>query len=386
MVGMSMKIAIAPDSFKGCMTADAAARCMERGLRRALPGAAFRRVPMADGGEGTVAAIVAGTGGRYRTCRVRDPLGRERRARFGLTGDGATAVIEMAEASGLVLLAPGERNPLRTSTAGTGDLTRAALASGATRILLGIGGSATTDGGAGMAMALGARLLDARGKPIGEGGGALGRLDRIEVAGLDPRLRAVRIEVACDVDNPLAGAQGAAWVYGPQKGATPAMVRVLDANLRHLAAVLKRDAGVSILRLPGAGAAGGLGGGLVGFLGARLRSGVEMVMEAVGLEKQLRGCDLVVTGEGRMDGQTARGKTPAGVARMAKRLGIPVIAICGCLGDGVEAVRRVGIDAYVATLSRPTAEADLARVGPRRLTEAAEQVGRLLVLGRELGR
>lgn len=376
-----MTIAIAPDSFKGCMTAAEAARCMERGLRRGLRGACFRRVPMADGGEGTVDAVVSGTKGRYRSCRVRDPLGRVRRARFGLTGDGKTAVIEMAEASGLVLLAPAERNPLRTTTAGTGDLIRAALGCGVTRILVGIGGSATTDGGAGMATALGARLLDARGRAIGEGGGALGRLHRVDVSGLDARLRGVRIEVACDVDNPLAGPQGAACVYGPQKGATPAMVRVLDANLRHLAEVLKRDAGVSILRLPGAGAAGGLGGGLVGFLGARLRSGVEMVMEAVGLETQLRGCDLVVTGEGRMDGQTARGKTPAGVARAARRLGIPVIAICGCLGDGVEAVRRVGIDAYVAALSRPTAEADLPLVGPGRLEEAAEQVGRLLALG-----
>ncbi|MCE9615122.1 MAG: glycerate kinase [Lentisphaerae bacterium] len=373
-----MTIAIAPDSFKGTLTAPQAAACMARGLVRAIPKVRTRLIPMADGGEGTVAAVVGATGGRLVRRRVRDPLGRPVRATFGLSGDGRTAVIEMSEASGLVRLAPGERNPLMTSTAGTGDLIRAALDLGARHLLIGIGGSATNDGGTGMARALGVRFVDRAGRELREGGGALGRLARIDMSGCDARLLKARIRVACDVDNPLCGREGASRVYGPQKGGTPAMVATLDANLRRLAAIVRRDLGVEMLHVPGGGAAGGLGAGLMAFAGGTLRKGVEIVIDCVGLAKRLDGCDVVITGEGRMDGQTARGKTPAGVARVAKQLGLPVIAICGMLGPGVEAVRKAGIDAWFSTVVGPLDDKDVKATAARRLTDAAEQVGRVL--------
>lgn len=375
-------VLIAPDSFKGCMSAARAAACMARGLRTVWPDAEFRLVPMADGGEGTVEAMVAATGGRLARAWVRDPLGRRVRAVYGLLGDGRTAVIEMAAASGLMLLTPRERNPLLTTTLGTGDLIRAALDAGARELVLAIGGSATTDGGAGMAQALGIRLCDRRGRELPGGGGALSRLERIDVSGLDPRLAACRIRVACDVDNPLTGPRGAARIYGPQKGATPAMVKQLDANLSRLAACMARDLGRRVARVPGAGAAGGLGAGLLGFLKAELQPGVDMVVDAVGLEAHMRGCTLVVTGEGRLDGQTLNGKTPAGVARVAGRLGLPVVAVCGRVGPGVERLQRVGITAYVASRAEPPlTEAELPRLGPGRVTEAAALLGRLLAAG-----
>ena len=286
----------------------------------------------------------------------------------------------MASASGLVLLTPEERNPLVTTTRGTGELIRAALNRQVARLLIGIGGSATTDGGTGMARALGVQFLDARGRGLPEGGGSLTRLDRIEVRGLDPRLREVNVEVACDVANPLFGPRGAAYVYGPQKGATPAMVRQLDAGLKRLALVIQRDLGVAVQNVPGAGAAGGLGAGLVAFLNGRLRSGVDLVVEAVDLHGRLGGCNLVITGEGRLDGQTAFGKAPAGVAKAAKRLGLPVIAICGSLGADAAKVRQAGINACFAALEEPMSNAELAERAPGMLERCAEQVGRLLAL------
>lgn len=379
--GSTWTIAVVPDSFKGSLTAEEAADSLEEGLRRALPDATFRKIPMADGGEGTVSAIVAGTKGRVIATAVRNPLGRRIRASFGMSGDGRTAILEMAAASGLVLLRPEARNPLRTTTAGTGDLIRAALDRGVTSILIGIGGSATNDGGMGMARALGVRFLDSTGRAVPEGGGGLARLDRIDASGLDPRLARVRVVVACDVDNPLCGQRGASVIYGPQKGATPGMVRRLDANLRRLAAVMKRDLKVDVARIPGSGAAGGLGAGLVGFLGATLRPGVGIVADAVRLEERLRGCDLVITGEGRMDGQTVNGKTPAGVAAVAGRLGIPTIAICGCVGPGVQAVHAVGIAAVFSSVGMAQSEESLLVTGARRLADTAEEVGRLLRLG-----
>ena len=374
------RIIIAPDAFKGTLTALQAAACMERGLRRVFPRLCVEKAPMADGGGGTVQAIIDATGGRRVACRARDPLGRPIRASFGISGDGRTAVIEMAAASGLVLLKPRERNPLRTSTAGAGDLIRGALDRGVTKILIGIGGSATNDGGMGMARALGARFLDRRGRDLSEGGGALTRLHRIDMRGLDPRLRGMKIEVACDVKNPLCGPCGAAAVYGPQKGATPAMVRQLDAGLKRLAAIARQDLGVDVAVLPGAGAAGGLGAGLQAFLGGRLRRGVDMVMEAVQLERRLKGCSLVITGEGRMDGQTVYGKTVSGVARLAKQHGIPVIAICGSVGPGAGKVLNIGVSAYFSALEEPVAEALLPARAPAMLTRCAEQVARILKL------
>ena len=376
----TLRIGIAPDSFKGSLTALEAATCIERGLKRALSNVSVTKVPMADGGEGTVRALVEATGGRFVKRSVTDPLGRKIRATFGVTGDGKTAVIEMAEASGLALLKPGERDPRVTTTRGTGELIRHALGCGVAKVLVGIGGSATNDGGTGMARALGVRFLDDKGRALPEGGGALTRLARIDVSGLDPRARTVQVEVACDVDNPLTGPRGAAHVYAPQKGATPAMVKELDRGLKRMAAVIKRDLGLDILTVPGSGAAGGLGAGLMAFLGGQLRPGVDIVIDSVKLEQRLKRCDLVITGEGRMDGQTVFGKTPAGVARIAGKLGIPVIAISGSLGKNVHDVHGIGIAAYVSALQEPVAEELLPERGPAMLEDCAEQIARLLAL------
>ncbi|HUT37652.1 MAG TPA: glycerate kinase [Planctomycetota bacterium] len=374
-----MKIVIAPDSFKECLAAEAVAEAMARGVRVAAPGAEVVCVPMADGGEGTVRALVAATGGRLRQARVTGPLGEPVEAEFGLLGDGTAGVIEMAAASGLPLVPLERRDPTKTTTWGTGELIAAALGLGAERLILGIGGSATVDGGAGMAQALGARLLDAAGKPIGWGGGELARLARIDVSGIVPRLAGVACDVACDVTNPLAGPRGAAAVYGPQKGATPAMVKQLDANLAHLAAVVRRDLGVDVCDVPGAGAAGGLGAGLMAFLHARLRPGVELVIQAVRLQEKLAGADLVLVGEGQMDEQTAYGKVPVGVSRLARRLGIPAVAIVGSLGQGFEAVHDEGITACFSILDPPMTLQEAIGRAPELLASAAEEVVRLFM-------
>lgn len=375
-----MKIGIATDSFKGSLTALEAATCIEIGLKRVLHPLTVIKVPMADGGEGTVQAIIEATGGRWVTRSVHDPLGRKIKTRFGITGDGKTATLEMASASGLVLLDPAERNPMITSTFGTGEMIKHALNMGVRKILIGIGGSATNDGGTGMARALGVRFLDASGKKLPEGGGSLLKLAKIDLTGLDPRLKKVSVEVACDVDNPLTGPRGASTVYGPQKGATPAMVRELDACLKQFATIVRKETGIRILTVPGSGAAGGLGAGLMAFLTGQLRPGVDIVIDSVGLKKKLKGCDLVITGEGRMDGQTVFGKTPAGVARVAGELGIPVIAISGSLGDGVRKVNSIGIDAFFSALKAPVPEKELPAKGPAMLTDCAEQVARLIAL------
>lgn len=375
-----MKIAIAPDSFKGSMTALEAATCIENGMRRAISNASFRKIPMADGGEGTVSALVEATSGSFVKRSVKDPLGRTIRATFGLTGDGKTAIIEMAAASGLALLKPKERNPMKTSTYGTGQLIKAALKLGAKHILVGIGGSATNDCGVGMAMALGVRFFDKTGKKIGPGGAALKHIARVDMSKRVALPKGVRIEVACDVDNPLVGPTGAAQVYGPQKGATPAMVKALDKSLAALAAIITRDVGVDILDVPGSGAAGGLGGGLMAFVGGVLRPGIDIVIDSVALRRKIKGCDLVITGEGRMDHQTAFGKTPSGVARVAKEAGLPVIAICGCLGKDPQVVHTIGIDAFFSALEEGVDEEDLPVRGPEMLTNCAEEVARTLAI------
>lgn len=362
------------------MTAAQAAACIARGLKRALPACETIEVPIADGGDGTARTVAEATGGQWEERTVCDPLGRPVRAGFGVTGDGQTAVIEMALASGLALLKPVEFDPLRTSTYGTGELIRAALELGVTEILVGVGGSATTDGGMGMARALGVRFLDADGRELDGTGASLARISRIETSGLDSRLNGVTVEVACDVDNPLFGPHGAACVYGPQKGATPETVAVLDAGLEVLAAVIKRDTGRDIATLPGGGAAGGLAGGLVAFLDGRLCPGAERVIGLCGLKEKLAGCDWVITGEGRLDGQTVSGKAPAGVARVARAAGVPVIAVCGSLGRDAARVHEAGIDVFFSALEEPVAEAELAARGPGMLERCAEEVGRLLAL------
>ncbi|MBA4388841.1 MAG: glycerate kinase [Verrucomicrobia bacterium] len=374
-----MRIGIAPDSFKGSLSASQAADCIEAGFRKVFGSRLVAvKVPMADGGEGTVRAVVESTGGRFVSARVRDPLGRRIRAEYGLSGDGKTAIIEMAAASGLPLLKPSERNPLLTSTFGTGELILDAARRGVKQIILGIGGSATVDGGTGMARALGVRFLDKRGKEIAEGGGSLTDLTTIDVSGLLKNLRGLCIDVACDVASPLSGPTGAARMFGPQKGATPAMVRQLDAGLKNLARVIRKEMNLDLERIPGTGAAGGIGVSLIAFLSAELKSGVSLVIDCVQLENRVKGCDLVVTGEGRMDGQTVHGKTPAGVTRVARKLGIPVIAICGSAGKDVQKVHSIGITAFFTALQQSMDESELARRGPEMLRTCAEQVARMM--------
>jgi len=372
-----MRIVIAPDSYKGCISACKVAEAMARGVRTALPRARLVLLPMADGGEGTVDSLVAATGGRLLRRRVTGPLGAPVRAHFGILGDGKTAVIEMAAASGLPLVPPHKRNPLITTTRGTGELIAAALDLGCRKFIVGIGGSATNDGGAGMAQALGARLLDARGRSLPPGGGALGRLARISLAQMHPKVARAEFRVACDVDNPLTGPRGASAIYGPQKGATPQMVKILDRNLKHFAKIVARDLGKRVDRIPGAGAAGGLGAGLVAFLDAKLMPGVEIVMEAVGLRRKVRGASLVLTGEGAIDRQTAFGKAVAGVARAAKEVGAPVVVIAGALGDGHEVSAALGVDAFFSIAPGPLSLETAMTNAPRLIEQCARNVALL---------
>lgn len=343
-----MKIVIAPDSFKESLSALKVARAIEAGFREIYPDADYVLIPMADGGEGTVESMVEASCGEYRFCDVSGPLGHRVSARWGVLGDGRTAVIEMAEASGLHLVAPAERNPLNTSSYGTGELIAAALDAGVQRIILGIGGSATNDGGAGMMQALGAGLYDADGNALARCGGALEALARIDLSGCHPRLGEVSLTVACDVNNPLCGERGASAVFGPQKGATPEMVKRLDAMLNRWGEVIANTTGRDVREVPGAGAAGGMGAALVGLLDASLQPGVEIVVEALGLERQVRDAALVITGEGRLDSQSASGKTPIGVAAVAKKHHRPVIALAGGLKEDHRVVYARGVDAAFA--------------------------------------
>lgn len=383
-----MKLVIAPDSFKESLTALQVATAIERGWLRVYPKTKVVKVPMADGGEGTVQALVDATGGSFVRRTVSGPLGQPVKARYGLLGDGRTAVIEMAEASGLPLVPREERDPTRTSTFGTGELMRDALRRGVRRLIIGLGGSATTDGGCGMAQALGVRFHDQAGLliPHPMSGGDLEGIGRVDVSGVLPELRKVTVIVACDVDNPLCGKRGAAHVFGPQKGADAAMVARLDAGLKHYAGVVRRDLGIAIEKRPGAGAAGGLGGGLVAFCGAELQRGVDIVLEAAGLARKLKGADLVITGEGRVDSQTPYGKAPAGVGQLAASLGIPVVAIGGGLADDARIVFEHGIDAIEAAVARPMSLPDAFGRAALNLEAAGERVARLVLLGGRMAR
>jgi glycerate kinase len=378
-----MKIVIASDSFKGSAGTEDVGRRMEKGIRKVYPDAEITVVPIADGGEGTVEAVVRGTGGRFRAVEVTGPLGERLEAVYGLLGDGK-AVMEMASASGLPLVPEEKRNPLKTTTFGTGELIRDALEQGCREILIGIGGSATTDAGIGMAQALGYSFLNGRGDELGFGGGGLSELRRIEKDGVDPRLDGCRVTVACDVDNPLFGERGAAYVYGPQKGADPDMVKVLDANLRHFADVARESLGRDLSRIPGAGAAGGLGAGLMFFCGAELKSGIDAVLDMISFESFLDGVDLVVTGEGRIDGQTAYGKVPVGISRRAKKHGIPVLAVVGDIGEGASAVYAQGIDGIMSTVNRAMSLKEAMGNSLDLLEDAAERVMRIINIGKRL--
>ncbi|MFT7827002.1 glycerate kinase [Priestia megaterium] len=376
-----MKIVIAPDSFKESLTALHVCEAVEKGIKIHFPNAEISKVPMADGGEGTVQSLVDATGGEIIQARVTGPLGKEVEAFYGILGDGNTAVIEMAAASGLYHVPVDKRNPLITTTRGTGELILKALDHKVKHIIIGIGGSATNDGGAGMAKALGAKLLDANGAEIKEGGGSLDQLASIDLTNLDSRLAEVKVEVACDVDNPLTGETGASAVFGPQKGATPDMVKQLDRNLAHYAAIVGKEMGIHIQSIPGAGAAGGLGGGLLAFLSAELKPGVDIVIKATELESYIKNADLVITGEGRIDGQTIYGKTPIGVAKTAKKHSVPVIAIAGSIGAGSEAVHEHGISALFSVVPGAVSLQEALEKADENIERTAKNVASVIRLG-----
>ncbi|MFP1723250.1 glycerate kinase [Lonsdalea quercina] len=376
---------LAPDSFKESMTAKEVCVAMEKGLRKVFPEADYLHVPMADGGEGTVQSLVDATHGELFPLQVTGPLGTPVDAVYGIMGDGQVGVIEMASASGIHHVNAQTRNPLVTTTYGTGELIRACLDQGIAKIILGIGGSATNDGGAGMAEALGARFFDGDDKPLPRGGGALGQLQRIDVSGMDPRLAQVEIIVACDVTNPLCGEHGASHVFGPQKGATPEMVAQLDANLSHYADVVLQQLGKSVATAPGAGAAGGLGAGLMAFTRCVMQKGIDIVIEHSGLRDKLQGADYCLTGEGRIDSQTRFGKTPYGVAKTAQALQVPVIAVSGCVGDGIESLYQEGIDVIFGIIPRADPLASLLQEGPANMERACENIGRLIRISHARG-
>jgi glycerate 2-kinase len=375
-----VRVLVAPQELKGSLTAAEAAAAIASGIRRGMPEAAIELLPLADGGPGTLEALVAARNGELRTAVVSGPLGDPVKARYGLIGDAA--VIETAEACGLVLVPPGRLDPDAATTHGAGELIRAALDEGVRRFLLGIGGSATNDGGAGLAQALGFCLLDAAGAELPPGAAALARLDRIEPGGADPRLAGCSFDVAVDVQNPLCGPRGATAVYGPQKGVLPDRIEALDAALRRLGELLERDLGVPVLDLPGGGAAGGMGAGLAGFLGARLRPGFAIVAEAVGLEQKIAAADLVISAEGRLDEQTAFGKTIAGVSALAQQHGVPVIALAGGIAAEFAITSVAGLTAAFAITARPMTLAEAQRDVAALLTAAAEQVARTVAASR----
>ncbi|WP_429946130.1 glycerate kinase [Bibersteinia trehalosi] len=375
-----MKIIIAPDSFKESLTALEVANAIEQGFKHVFPYAEFCKVPMADGGEGSVQSLVDATNGSLVEVEVTAPLGNKTTAFFGLSGDKQTAFIEMAAASGLHLVPFEQRNPLTTTTFGTGELIKAALDYGVKKIILGIGGSATNDGGIGMLQAVGFSFKNAKGEEIGFGGGALNQIDTISLEKRDPRLTQVEFEVACDVDNPLCGERGAAAVFAPQKGATASMVTLLDNALAHFANIVRQKLDIEIADKAGAGAAGGMGAGLLLLPKVQLKAGVQIIIEATNLAEKIQNADLVITGEGRMDAQSIAGKTPIGVAKLAKQFGKPVIAIVGCLRDDYPVVYQHGIDAVFPIIKQLGSLEETLQSGKENLCSCAENVARLLAL------
>lgn len=375
-----MKIVFASDSFKNAATALEACRAMQAGFSKILPTAQTLIVPMADGGEGTVQAMVDATQGQLLNTEVLDPLGHLITAQYGLLGDGQTAIIEMAAASGIQLIKPQDQNPLETTTYGTGQLIAAALAQGVKKIIIGLGGSVTNDGGAGLAQALGVKLVDRQHHELPVGGGALARLAHIDVQQMDPRLADVEIMIASDVTNPLLGSQGATVVFGPQKGATAAMVATLEQNLTHYAQVIEQDLGVAVAQIPGAGAAGGLGAGLLAFTQAQIQAGVEVVLAETHLAKLAQDADFVITGEGQIDFQTQYGKTPIGVAQAVKKSNpaVTVIAIAGSVGPKTEILYQLGIDAIFSATPGSMSLAQALAQTKSNLTLTSMNIARLI--------
>ena len=378
-----MKIVIAIDSFKGSMDSLQAGNAAAEGVQREIPDACVEVLPLADGGEGTVEALTHGLGARRCAVPVSDPLGRPVTAVYGITADGC-AVMEMAAASGLPLLTAAERNPLVTTTYGVGEMIRHAIGEGCRDFLIGIGGSATNDGGVGMLQALGFSFLDGEGKEIPRGACGLEYLARIDTSCALPTLRECRFRIACDVKNPLCGTEGCSAVYGPQKGASAEEVLCMDGWLQQYASLTAKTVGQDLSRVPGAGAAGGLGFAFLAYLGGELSSGVSLVLRQIGLEQALRNADLVITGEGRLDGQSAMGKAPIGVAALAKQQGVPVVALCGSIGQDAEACNARGVDGFFSILPGPCSLADAMQ--PDRAAEnmrrTAAQVARLWLAGR----
>ena len=380
-----MKIVIAPDSFKESLSAAEAARLIQAGFSEVFPHARFASLPIADGGEGTVNALKEPLKAQLQSATVSDPLGRPVEAEFGLT-DTRVAILEMASACGLHLLSSHERDPQVATSRGLGELVLAAIDAGARHFIVGLGGSATNDCGVGFLNALGIRFLDSDGRDISDGAADLQRLEHIDCSGLDARITACTFDVACDVDNPLCGPTGASAVFGPQKGATLEMIPVLDASLRHVAEVIQRDFDVPVATTPGAGAAGGVGAAMLAFLRANLRPGSEIITEALGLEQAIVGADFVITGEGCVDGQTSRGKAPMGVAKVAARLGVPVIALGGAVTADIEDLNQVGIHAAFPSVRRACSLDDALREAAANLQATARNVAAAVRLGMAIKR
>lgn len=378
-----MKIVIAPDSFKESMSGKVACDAIERGLKKVLKDSEFIKVPMADGGEGTTQSLVDATNGVIYFVEVTNPLGEKIQGKLGVLGDKETAILEMASASGLELISKEKRDPIITTTFGTGELIKKALDLNVKTILIGIGGSATNDGGAGMIQALGGKLLDKNGNQIGFGGGELSKLDKIDLSQLDERLKNVKIIVACDVDNPLTGAKGATYIFGRQKGATDKTIPVLDNNLKHFTEIIRKDLKIDVENVAGAGAAGGLGAGLMAFLSAELRRGIDIVIEYSKLEEKLNGATLVITGEGSIDGQTRFGKTPYGVAQAAKKQNIPVIALAGNVGEDIDILYDYGFDSIFSILPGVQNLETALKNGEKNLERVSENIGRTILAFRK---
>lgn len=376
-----MKIVVAPGSFKGSLTAFQVSNAIEKGFRRIFFDADIVKVPMADGGDGTLECLINATNGKIINKIVTGPLGKRVKACYGVLGDEKTVVIETSAASGLKLLKHGEYNPMLTTTYGTGELIKSALDKGYRKLIIGVGGSATNDAGTGMAQALGVKLLDSSGKDIAFGGAGLKKLDKIDMSGIDKRIAETEITVAYDVSNPLTGVYGAANVYSRQKGATSKMIKKLDNYMEHFARIVKRDLGKNVKGLSGAGAAGGMGAGLMVFLDGKLKPGAELVAEKLKLSEHMKDAALVITGEGSLDAQTTYGKTPIGVARVAKKFGIPVLVIAGQIGHGAEKLYEQGIDAMLSTAPRPISKEDSISNAEKLIVSASESIARIIKIG-----
>ncbi len=375
-----MKIVIAPDSFKDCLEAVDVATYLEKGIKRVVKDVDVEKIPVADGGEGFVQTMLSALGGNRIELTVQGPLYKKVKAFYGILEDGKTAVIEMASASGIEHLKPEERNALLTSTFGTGELMKDAMEKGCRKIIIGIGGSATNDGGTGMAKALGYKFLDENGIELPEGGGALNQLCSIDKSGVFELVNETQVLVACDVTNPLVGERGASVVYGAQKGASPEMIKQLDKNLEHFAQIVKNDLGVDVLDLPGGGAAGGLGAGLVAFCGGKLQAGFDIVKDQTGLDEAIKDADIVFTGEGKMDAQTKQGKTPWGVALIAKKYNKPLFAVAGFLGEGYRDLYDEGFSSIFALPNGPITLEESIQNASELLADAGERIMRTFLV------